>query len=146
MGRIYTVTRRSISPTVNEDILSFVGVANNGLFIKRIRMSGEDAASLVVATSIQRSTGGSTPGGAITAEATHQSDAAAGASTIYTTWATQPTLSGTEHYAESWNSFGGGFDLTLDGREIYLLDTEQLSIRNEVGAPKLSITVEFEEL
>ncbi len=143
--RLYTVRREGVSPTLNQDIMTIIAPANKMIRIKRIRVSGEDTTSTAIRTVIQRSTGGITGGGAITPEKANSSDPAA-SMTINTTWATQPTLSGGAHYAESWNSFGGGFDLTLDGRELYLVNSEQLSIRNTVGAPKMSIAVEIEEL
>lgn len=147
--RAYTISRSGISPVPDQDIMTIIAPANKMIRIKRVRISGEDTASAAQETGIQRSTGGSGGGGALTAEKANTSDAAA-SSTINTTWSSQPSVSGSPHYVESWNSFGGGFDLTLDGREIYLVNSEQLSIRNLIGssgsAPTLSITVELEEL
>jgi hypothetical protein len=113
--------------------------------IKRIRASGEATTSTVMRTIIQRSTSGTTPGGALTPEKANTSDTAA-STVIDTTWAAQPTLSGAPLYNEGWNAFGGGFDLTLDGREIYLVNSEQLSIRADSGTGVMDLEVEFEEL
>lgn len=143
--RVYTVTRKGVTPTVGSDLMTLIAPANKMLRIKRIRASGEATASTVMRTIIQRSTGGTTPGGALTPEKANTSDPAA-STVIDTTWAAQPTLSGAAHYNEGWNAFGGGFDLTLDGREIYLVNSEQLSIRADAGAGVMNLEVEIEEL
>ena len=145
MARTYTVSRNNVTPVVTNDLMTLIAPANKAIRIKRIRVSGEAGASTVMRTVLQRSTGGVTPGGALTPEKANTSDPAA-SSVIDTTWGTQPTLSGAPIYNEGWNAFGVGFDLTLDGREIYLVNSEQLSIRNTVGTGVLDIEVEFEEL
>ena len=143
--RAYTVSRKNVTPTVGNDLLTIIAPANKMIRSKRIRASGEATASTVMRTILQRSTGGATGGGALTPEKANTSDPAAGA-TVNTTWGTQPTLSGSPLYNEGWNAFGGGFDLTLDGREIYLVNSEQLSIRADAGAGVMDLEVEFEEL
>jgi len=143
--RVYTVSRKNVTPTVGNDLMTIVAPATSVIRIKRIRASGEAAASTVMRTIIQRSTGGATGGGALTPEKANTSDPAA-SSTVNTTWGTQPTLSGSPLYNEGWNAFGGGFDLTLDGREIYLVNSEQLSIRADAGTGVMDVEVEFEEL
>lgn len=144
MARSYTVSRTGVVPNTANDIMTIIAPAGGAVKIKRIRASGEDSASTPMRTVVQRSTGGTTGGGALTPEKTNSSDAAA-ASTIYTTWSAQPTLAGSATYVEGWNTFGGGFDLTLDGREIWLLNSQQLSIRNTVGTGVSEWEVEFEE-
>jgi hypothetical protein len=143
--RIYTVTINATTPTITNDLMTIIAPANKMVRVKRIRASGEATSSTVMRTVIQRSTGGTTPGGAITPDKANSSDSAA-STVVDTTWAAQPTLSGIPHYNESWNAFGGGFDLTLDGREIYLVNSEQLSIRNTIGTGLMSMDVEIEEL
>jgi len=143
--RAYTVSRKGVTPTVGNDLMTIIAPANKMIRIKRIRASAEATASTIMRTIMQRSTGGTTPGGALTPEKASTSDPAA-STVINTTWATQPTLSGSPHYNEGWNAFGGGFDLTLDGREIYLVNSEQLSIRQEVGGGVMNLEVELEEL
>jgi len=143
--RTYTVSRKNVTPTVGNDLMTIIAPANKMIRLKRIRASGEAAASTVMRTIIQRSTGGATPGGALTPEKANTSDPAA-STVVDTTWGTQPTLSGAPHYNEGWNAFGGGFDLTLDGRELYLVNSEQVSIRADAGAGVMDLEVEFEEL
>ena len=144
--RAYTITRNNVTPNTSNDLVTIIAPANKAIRIKRIRASGEATASTAMRTVIQRSTGGASGGGGITPGQANSSDSAA-STTVYTTWAGgQPTLSGNPHYNESWNAFGGGFDLTLDGREIYLVNSEQLSIRNTIGTGTLSLDVELEEL
>lgn len=145
MARTYTITRNNVTPNTANDLMTIIASANKAVRIKRIRVSGEATASTVMRTVIQRSTGGTTGGGALTPRPLSTTDPAAG-STVNTTWATQPTLSNDPIYNEGWNAFGGGFDLTLDGREIYLVNSEQLSIRNTVGTGVLDIDVELEEI
>lgn len=142
--RAYTVTINNTTPNVSNDLMTFVLASNHPCYVKRIRCTGEATAATAMRTLIERSTGGTTGGGSITPEKTNTGDAAAN-TTIYTTWSAQPTLSGRPLYNESWNAFGGGFDLTLDGREIWLVGTDQLSIRNTVGTGLMSMDVEFVE-
>lgn len=145
MARLYTVTRKNVTPTVSNDLMTLIAPANKMIRIKRIRASGEATTATVMRTIVQRSTGGATPGGALTPEKATTSDPAA-STVIDTTWVTQPTLSGSSLYNEGWNAFGGGFDLTLDGRETYLVNSEQLSIRADAGTGVMDLEVEFEEL
>ena len=144
MPRLYTVTRNNVTPNTANDLVTLISGANLPVRLKRIRCSGEATASTVMRTIVQRSTGGTTGGGALTPEKTSTADSASG-TVVNTTWSAQPTLSGSPIYNESWNAYGGGFDLTLDGREIELRGTEQISIRNIVGTGTLSVDVEFEE-
>jgi len=143
--RGYTVSRKGVTPTVGNDLMTIIAPANKMIRIKRIRVTGEATASTAMRTVIQRSTGGTTPGGALTPEKTTTSDPAA-STVVDTTWATQPTLSGSPLYNEGWNAFGGGFDLTLDGRELYLVNSEQVSIRADAGTGVMSLEAEVEEL
>lgn len=142
--RSYTVTRNNVTPNIANDLVTFIATSGHPLRIKRIRCSGEAVTSTAMRTLIERSTSGTGGGGAITPSQTNTGDNAAN-TVVDTTWSGQPTLSGIPLYNESWNAFGGGFDLTLDGREIYLVGTEQLSIRNTIGTGLMSLDVEFEE-
>ena len=111
--RQYTVSRKNVTPTAGNDLLTIIAPANKAIRIKRIRASGEATASTVMRTLIQRSTGGS---GSIplTPEKSSTTDPAA-SSTIVQVWLTgQPTLSGIPLYNEGWNAFGGGFDRDAD--------------------------------
>lgn len=143
--RTYTISRKGVTPTVGNDLMTIIAPANKMIRIKRIRASGEATASTVMRTIVQRSAGGATGGGALTPEKTNTSDPAA-STTVNTTWGTQPTLSGAPLYNEGWNAFGGGFDLTLDGRELYLVNAEQVSIRADAGVDPMNLDVELEEL
>lgn len=145
MPRTYTITRNNVTPNVANDLITLIAATGHPVRIKRVRCSGESTVSTAMRTVIQRSTGGTTGAGAITPEKTNTGDNAA-TTVVDTTWVAQPTVSGNPLYNESWNSFAGGFDLTLDGREIYLVGTEQVSIRNTVGTGTLSIDLEIEEL
>ena len=142
--RLYTVTANNVTPSAANDLVTIIASSGFPVRIKRIRCTGEASSSTVMRTVIQRSTGGTTGGGAVTPDKCNTSDGAAN-TVANTTWATQPTLSGTPHYNESWNAQGGGFDLVLDGREIVLRTAEQLSIRNIVGTGLMSFDVEIEE-
>lgn len=143
--RLYTYTRLGVTPNTTDDLMTIIAPANKMVRIRRVQVWGEATTSTVMRTRIQRSTGGTTGGGAITAEKANTSDPAASA-VVNTTWATQPSLSGNPQYTLAWNAFGGGVDLVLDGRELYLVNSEQLSIRQAAGTGVLSLTVELEEL
>jgi hypothetical protein len=145
MGRTYTITRNNVSPKVANDLLTIIAPANKSIRILHITAWGEATSSTAMRTVIQRSTGGTTGGGAATPEKLNTSDPAAGL-TAYTTWSAQPTLSGSPLFNRSWNAFGGGFDLPLEDKPIHLVNSEQLSIRNTVGTGLMSLEVVVEEL
>jgi len=144
MARRYVLNRANVTPNTTDDLLTIKAAASKVCIVKRIRLGGLATASTKMRTIIRRSSGGTTPGGAATPMKTNSSDGAAETSG-YTTWATQPTLDSTSGYEEAWNAFGGGFDLTLDGREIVLVNAEQLSIRQAEGTGALNLDVEIEE-
>lgn len=143
--RLYTVTLPGTTPNNADDLLTLVSPAGKTTVIKRIRASGEAGAATTMRTIISRSSAGATPSGAVTPNPCNSSDAAA-ATAVYGAWTTQPTLAAQPHYAEGWNAFGGGFDLTLDGREIYLANGDMLSVRNTVGTATMNLEIEFGEL
>lgn len=142
--RTYTITRNNVTPNVANDLVTLIAASGHPVCVKRVRCSGEATASTVMRTLVSRSTSGTTGGGAITPVQTNSGDNAAN-TVADTTWSGQPTLATTPLYNESWNAFGGGFDLTLDGREIWLVGTEQLSIRNTIGTGLMSIDIEIAE-
>jgi hypothetical protein len=145
MARLYTITRNNVTPNTSNDLLTIIAPSGGPVRLKRVRATGEATSSTVMRTVIQRSTGGTTGGGAVTPEKVCPTDAAAG-STVNTTWSGQPTLSGNPHYNEGWNAFGGGFDLVLDGREMIIEASAQVSIRNTVGTGTMDLDVEIEEM
>ena len=145
MPRLYTASVTGVTPNTSNDLMTILPASGKPIRIKRIRASGEATTSTVMRTVVNKSSSGTTGGGALTLDKASSSDPAA-STTVNTTWSVQPTLAGQNHYQEGWNAFGGGFDLTLDGREIYLLTGDQLSIRNTVGTGTMNLEVEIEEL
>lgn len=144
MGMHYTFVRENITPATTLDLLTIIAPASKSVVVKRIILSGEGTASAVQRTKVQRSTGG-TGGTAIVAEKKSTTLPAAGTTSKHT-WTAEPTLSGGPMYSRGWNVFGGGVDLLQDGREIWLHNSEQLSIRPGAGTTgPIDIEVEVEE-
>lgn len=142
---VYSVVR-SAALSTTADHMTFIAGSAAQIRILEIIFGGEATASAVNRIAVQRSTGGTTGGGAITPEKFNTRSPAA-TTVVDTTWAAQPTLSGNPALLKAINAFGGFVRwVAAPGEEIYLLNSEQLSIRSQSGTSTFSVTVVFEEL
>lgn len=142
----YTVTRASTVLSTTNDLLTIISASSRRVRIIEISIGGMGTTSAANSVMVQRSTGGTTGGGAITPEKTI-GDAPAASTVVNTTWAAQPSLSGTPLLRLPVNSNGGVYRwVARPGQEIELRNGEQLSIRSETGTGNVVTHVVFEEL
>jgi hypothetical protein len=144
---VYSVVRSGITPVAGSDYFTFVGAASRKARYLELIIGSEGTASAAARAVFQRSSGGTTGGGAQTPEKFDQLSPASGVySNIFTTWSAQPTLSGNPQVVFAWNAFGGSQDWkAAPGEEITHTTTEQESFRNSAGTAVLSTTAIFEE-
>ena len=140
------VTNAALS--TSNDSLTIIAAASRKLMVYAIRVAGMGATSAAAAAltvHVARSTGGTTGGGAVTAEEL-ESDGAAAAFTNFTTWAAQPTI-GNVILRLGLQAYGGIHPwVARKGEEIVLRNSEQLSIRSSVGTANVTLNVELEEI
>lgn len=110
MGNRYIVSRDNITPTGGNDVLTLISGASRRIRIVEVAVSGRGATSASQQLQVGRSTGGTTPGGAITPSKFEHSDQPAANLTTSTTWSAQPTLE-TNYEVVGWNALGGAHRL-----------------------------------
>lgn len=106
MGNRYTIARDNVTPTGGQDALTIISAANRRVRLVSISVVGRGSTSAAQQFQVGRSTGGTTPGGAITPSEFDHSEQAAIGFTTATTWSAQPTLE-TNYEVVGWNALGG---------------------------------------
>lgn len=144
---IYLINRASAALSTTNDLLTLVGAANRTVRIRRVTIYGLATASAANVVLMQRSTGGTTGGGAITPAPQVNSDRAASFS-AFTTWSAQPTLTANTVLGRFGVNANGGVASVYypPGYQPEIRGTEQISFRSEIGTSNVSIEVEVEEL
>jgi hypothetical protein len=128
----------------SDDLMTFIAPANRRVAIYEVHLTGMGTTSAAGEVRVARSTGGTTGGGALTAEPLDPDSVAAG-STVNSTWSTQPTI-GNVMLRLGVNQNGAlNRWVARPGSEIVLRNAGQISIRPAVGTHSISIHVLFEE-
>lgn len=141
---LYTVSRSNVTPVVGQDLITVISPANRRIRLVEASVSGLHTSSAAQEISAARSTGGTTPGGAITPDKV-ETDSAVAASTTATTWAAQPTI-GTNPLKLGFNVLGGAYRwVARTGTEITARNSDNISIRCAVGTNPMSVHIIFEE-
>lgn len=144
MGARYSVSRQAALSTT-ADHFTLQVPATRAAKIWAIRVGGAGTTSGYNEVLIARSTGGVTPGAAITPTPKATLSAAAGSSAP-TTWGTQPTIGVTVQRVPI-NSNGAINNVTfLPGNEIDIPPSGQISVRSASGTAAVSVEIEFEEV
>ena len=142
----YSVSRSNVALSTTNDFMTLITAANRRLLLHEVSISGMGIASAANELLVSRSTGGTTGGGAVTPDKV-VSDAPAAATVVDTTWAAQPTLSGTGLLRLGCNANGGVYRwVAKPGEEIECRNAEQLSLRSALGTSSVSVHVVFEEI
>lgn len=143
---VYSVERTGFSLSTTNDSFTFIAGSTAQIRLLEIILGGEATSSAVNRLLYQRSTGGTTGGGAITPEK-FNSRSPSSTTVVDTTWSGQPTLSGNPWLVHPINALGGYIDWkAAPGEEFYLVNSEQMSVRSASGTSTFSETVVFEEL
>ncbi len=146
MGSFYTISRSNVANSTTNDQATIITAANRKIAIVEVEVAGMGTASAANEVDVSRSTGGTTGGGALTPAALDP-DSPTAASTVNTTWAAQPTLSGDPLLRLGVNANGGiNRWVARPGQEIIARNAGQISVRGSVGTSNISIHVIFEEI
>lgn len=142
---LYTVTRTSTALSTSNDLLTIIASSTKPLRVYIADMKGMGTATAANEVLMSRSSGGTTPGGAITPSPVN-SGSSASSFTTATTWAAQPTL-GVTLWRFGVNA-NGGVDkfVAVPGAEISVPVSGQVSFRSASGTSNAVINVLVEEV
>jgi len=142
---LFMVNRGNTALSVTNDLLTIVASSTKPLRIIMAKVSGHGSAPAANEILLQRSAGGTTPGGAITPEKCDV-NANAASFAVYTTWAAQPTLSGGPLHRFEANA-NGGIDpfVAVPGGEIKVPVGGQVSIRSASGTSNVIANLQISE-
>lgn len=142
---MHSVTRSNVALNTANDLLTFIAAASRKIKIHEISVGGMGTASAANEIAVQRSTGGTTGGGAITPESVDPDSLADSVTVVNTTWSAQPSLSGTPLLRLPVNANGGVYRwVAKPGQEIVVRNSGQLSVCPAVGSSNVSIHVVYE--
>jgi hypothetical protein len=147
MGNRYTIARDNHTPTGGNDSLTIISGASRRVRLISVNVAGRGSSSASQQIQVGRSTGGTTPGGAITPSKGDHTDLPAATFTTATTWAAQPTLE-TNYDVVGWNALGGANRYPAPGGKYFeARNGENISIRAPSGPTyqAMSFSVVIEE-
>lgn len=147
MGNRYIVSRDNITPTGGNDVLTIVSASGRRTRLLQVSVAGRGSSSAAQQLQVGRSTGGTTPGGAIVPSKADHSEQPAAVSVVDTTWAAQPTLE-TNYEVMGWNALGGANRwIPPTGKILEARNAENISIRAPAGPTyqPMSISCIFED-
>lgn len=135
----YQVSNTALSTAA--DMMTIIPAASRRIQVIEVSIAGMGTASAANELGVYRSTAGTTGGGALTATKL-STDAPAAASTVNTTWATQPTLGG-KLLALGVNANGGIYRwVARPGEELeFRGGVDQCSLRSATGTSSVSVHV-----
>ena len=149
MGNRFVIARDNVLPTGGNDILTYISAASRRARVVSVKVGGRGSTSAAQQLQVGRSTGGTTPGGAITPNKYDHTDQPVAIGTTATTWAAQPTLD-TNFEVLNFNAVGGADRLgpfTASKGPVEARNAENISIRAPSGPTyqNMSISVVIEE-
>jgi hypothetical protein len=147
MGNRYLVSRYNITPVAGQDVLTCISGSGRRIRLVSVTLGGVGSSRATQELQVGRSTGGTTPGGAITPDKADHTDEPAANFTTSTTWSAQPTLMTNPHIM-TWNALGGQSGFTPPGKVLEARNGENISFRypsSGVSAQNMSISALVEE-
>ena len=134
-GSRYIVQRVGVTPVAGNDLITVISPANGRIELIECVVSGRHTSSTPQVLQVGTSTGGTTPGGAIT-PTKMDPDSLASDATTATTWVAQPTMD-TNVIGLGFNSLGGSFPWSRKSGGIgpTARNGANLSLRCPSGAP-----------
>lgn len=144
---LFMVNKPRGAMTVGQDVLTIVASATKPLRVLMAKLAGNDSTAAPLEAVLGVSTGGTTPGGAITPQ---RSDGGSGAASfsVYTTWSVQPTMAAGNGLHRFAPDARGGIDpfIALPGGEIFVPVGGQLSLRCVTGTGIVVPNFQIEEI
>ena len=145
---IYSLSRSNFTlPSSGNDALTVIPASGRSIEVCELSVGGLGNTASAAHAFLARSSGGTTPGGAVTAQPLREAQAAAGF-TNATTWSAQPTL-GPVLLRLTVNANGGIYRwVRPPGQNMTFIDgnaNEQLSFRPAVGTSTMTFHTIVEE-
>lgn len=142
---LFVVNRPRTALNLSNDLLTIIASSTKPLRILMAKVAGADSGPAANEVLMQRSTGGTTPGGAVTPERVDPNSNGA-AFAAYTTWAAQPALTGGPLHRFAPNA-NGGIDPfnAFPGAEIKVPVGTQVSFRSAFGTSNVIINLMISE-
>ena len=142
---LFMVNRGNAALSTTNDLITIVASGTKPLRVLMCKLAGHGSAPAANEVLLQRSTGGTTPGGPITPEKCDPGSNPA-AFSVYTTWVSQPALSGGPLHRFEANA-NGGIDpfVALPGGEIKVPVGTQISIRSASGTSNAIVNMQVSE-
>ena len=148
----YAVSISGATASTSNDTVTFLTTATgqgSNIAVYEVHLGGEASSSAVLRLAVDRSTGGTTPGGAYTLVKLSPSAPNPAFSTA-STWVAQPTLSGSRPLTPTFNAFGGQYKWLAAPDRPIVVGTQgavaNLSVRSLSGTSVFSGTILTEEL
>ena len=143
---LFSVSRARASLSLTADLLTIKASGTKPLRISVVDIKGMDSSSSVNEIVMQRSSGGTTGGGA-SGPAKVDPASAAARFNVYTTWSVQPTLDGDILWRFGPNANGGiDKDVATPGWEWPVPVGGQVSFRSTTGTGNVTINLRVEEI
>jgi len=146
MGSRYIANKVGAALSTTNDSMTITAASTRALKIWEIRVYGQGTTSAANEILVQRSSGGATPVPLVPQPLS--SGAAAAASTVATSWTTQPGLTGTVPLRRIGVNSNGAYSplVFMPGSEIEVPPSGQISLRSAVGTGSVTIELIFEEV
>jgi hypothetical protein len=134
------VSIESVTPTGGNDVMTFVSASGKRFRFISLTIGGRGTSSAAQNLMLGRSTGGTTPGGALSGGKYSDTDSDALQTSVYTSWTAQPTL-GAGAEALAVNAMGAANRLATPGGFFESRNGEQVSLRASTGITWQAISV-----
>lgn len=146
MGNRY-IADISLTPTAGNDVMVLIPASGRRARLVQVVVTGDGTTSAAQKLLIARSSGGTTPGGAITPDKADHLQQPSAASAVDTTWSAQPTLV-SSGVTLGWNALGGAIVYNVPkGMFEAVSNTDYISLRAPSGPTfqACSVSMVFEE-
>lgn len=142
---VYSGVRAGVALSTTADLWTYTAGATGQARALEVSIGGEATASAVNRVGLYNSTSGATPTNQTLEKFSTRSPAAVG--TFATTWTTQPTLNANAVLLFAFNAFGGGDKwIAQPGAELYVVNSEKISLRSASGTSTVSSHLIIEEM
>lgn len=146
MGNRY-IADISLTPTAGNDVMVLIPASGRRARLVQVVVTGDGTTSAAQKLLISRSSGGTTPGGAITPDKADHLQQPSASSAVDTTWSAQPTLV-SSGVTLGWNALGGAIVYNVPkGMFEAVSNTDYISLRAPSGPTyqACSVSMVFEE-
>jgi hypothetical protein len=142
---VYSGTRGGATMATNADLWTYTAASAGQGRALEVNIGGEATVSAVTRVGLYNSASGATPTNQTMEKFSTRSPAAAG--TFASAWTTAPTLNTNPVLWFAFNAFGGGDKwVAQPGAELYVVNSEKISMRSSSGTSVVSSHLILEEM